>query len=109
MKKIVFLLLFFCSGIVFSQNEQLAQNYFDKGDFEKAKISFEELLKAQPYNAYYFQRIIECYQQLGLFNDAEKSIQERYKQYQQSNLLVELGCNYQLKKDDLTAWTRSEW
>ena len=103
MKKIIFLLLFFCSGIVFSQNEQLAQNYFDKGDFEKAKISFEELLKAQPYNAFYFQRIIECYQQLGLFNDAEKSIQERYKQYQQSNLLVELGCNYLLKKDNSNA------
>ena len=103
MKKIVFLLLFFCSGIVFSQNEQLAQNYFDKGDFEKAKISFEELLKAQPYNAFYFQRIIECYQQLGLFDSAEKSIQERYKQFQQSNLLVELGCNYLLKKDDSNA------
>ncbi len=99
MKKIIFLLLFLCSGIVFSQNEQLAQNYFDKGDFEKAKISFEELLKLNPYNAYYFQRIIECYQQLELFNEAEKSIQERYKQYQQSNLLVELGCNYLLKKD----------
>ncbi len=103
MKKIIFLLLFCCSGIVFSQNEQLAQNYFDKGDFEKAKISFEELLKLQPYNAYYFQRIIECYQQLGFFNEAEKSIQERYKQYQQSNLLVELGCNYLLKKDDSNA------
>jgi tetratricopeptide (TPR) repeat protein len=99
MKKLVLLLLFCCSGFVFSQNEQLAQNYFDKGDFEKAKISFEELLKTQSYNAFYFQRIIECYQQLGLFNEAEKSIQERYKQYQQSNLLVELGCNYLLKKD----------
>ena len=44
MKKILFLFLFLCAGIVFSQNEQLAQNYFEKGDFEKAKISFEELL-----------------------------------------------------------------
>jgi tetratricopeptide (TPR) repeat protein len=103
MKKIVFLLLVFCSEIVFCQNEQLAQNYYDKGDFEKAKISFEELLKVQPYNAYYFQRIIECYQQLGLFDIAEKSIQERYKQFQQSSLLVELGCNYQLKKDEINA------
>jgi tetratricopeptide (TPR) repeat protein len=34
---------------------------------------------------------------------AEKSILERYKQYQQSNLLVELGCNYVLKKDDANA------
>ena len=103
MKKIVFLLLLLCSGFIFSQNEQLAQNYFDKGDFEKAKISFEELLKTQPYNGYYFQRIIECNQQRQLFDVAEKSIQERYKQFQQSNLLVELGCNYLLKKDEKNA------
>jgi hypothetical protein len=31
--------------VCFSQNEQLAQYYYDKGDFEKAKISYEELLK----------------------------------------------------------------
>lgn len=103
MKKIVLLILLLCSGFVFSQNEQLAQNYFDKGDFEKAKISFEELLRSQPYNSYYFQRIIECNQQLQLFDLVEKSIVERYKQYKQSNLLVELGCNYLLKKDEVNA------
>lgn len=97
----VFFLLSSC--FIFSQNEQLAQNYFDKGDFEKAKISYEELLKTAPYNTYYFQRIIECYQQLQLFDVAEKSILERYKQYQQPNLLVELGCNYLLKKDEENA------
>lgn len=92
-----------CSCLIFSQNEQLAQNYFDKGDFEKAKISYDELLKTQPYNGYYFQRVIECNQQLQLFDVAEKSIKDRYQQYQQSNLLVELGSNYLLKKDEINA------
>jgi tetratricopeptide (TPR) repeat protein len=92
-----------CSCLIFSQNEQLAQNYFDKGDFEKAKISYDELLKTQPYNGYYFQRVIECNQQLQLFDVAEKSIKDRYQQYQQSNLLVELGSNYLLKKDEVNA------
>ena len=77
MKKLLLCLTLFFSLIVFSQNEQLAQNYFDKGDFEKAKISYEELLKSQPGNGYYFQKVIDCYQQLQQYNLAEKAIQER--------------------------------
>ena len=103
MKKIIVFLFLCCFGIVFAQNEQLAQNYFDKGDFEKAKISYEELFKTQPYSGLYFQRIIECEQQLQHFDIAEKKIQERMKVMQQTNLLVELGYNYQLKKDDANA------
>ena len=99
MKKIFCSVLLLFSLVVFAQNDQLAQNYFDKGDFEKAKISYEELLKTQPSNSYYFQKIIECYQQLQLLDQAEALIQERLKQYNQSNLLVELGYNFQLKKD----------
>jgi tetratricopeptide (TPR) repeat protein len=103
MKKIVCLLLLLCTGIVFSQNEQLAQNYFDKGEFEKAKISFEELLKTQPYNSLYFQRLIECQQQLQQFDLAQKGIEDRMKMMHQTNLLVELGYNYQLRKDTINA------
>lgn len=103
MKKILVFLFLCCFGNVFAQNEQLAQNYFDKGDFEKAKISYEELFKTQPYSGLYFQRIIECEQQLQHFDIAEKKIQDRMKVMQQTNLLVELGYNYQLKKDDANA------
>lgn len=103
MKKLFLHIALFFSLICFSQNEQLAQYYFEKGDFEKAKISFEELLKNQPSNFLYFQRTIDCYQQLQLFDIAEKSIRERLNQYKQGYLLVELGYNYQLQKDDASA------
>jgi tetratricopeptide (TPR) repeat protein len=103
MKKFVIYLLLLFPLLVFSQNDQLAQNYFDKGDFEKAKISYEELLKSQQGNGYYFQRLIECYQQLLQFDKAEASIQDRLKLYQQAGLLVELGYNYQLQKDAVKA------
>lgn len=99
MNKIFLGLLLFFSVVVCAQNDQLAQNYFDKGDFEKAKITYEELLKTNTGNGYYFQRLIECYQQLQLLDQAETLIQARLKQFNQSNLLVELGYNYQLKKD----------
>lgn len=91
--------MLFFSLIVFSQNEQLAQNYFDKGDFEKAKISYEELLKSQLGNGNYFQRLIDCYQQLQQFEVAEKAIQSRYSIFKQASLLVELGYNYQMQKE----------
>ncbi|HMK06840.1 MAG TPA: tetratricopeptide repeat protein, partial [Flavobacterium sp.] len=99
-KKIILFLLVVLPWLAFSQNDQLAQNYFDKGDFEKAKITYEDLLKAQPGNGYYFQRLMECYQQLQQYDKAETSIQERLKQFQQAGLLVELGYNYHLQKDE---------
>lgn len=97
MKKLS-IILCLISWQLWSQNEQLAQNYFDKGEFEKAKISYESLLGAQPYNSLYFQRVVECQQQLQDFQGAEKILLSRSKQYQQAFLLVELGYNYQLQK-----------
>ena len=91
-------LLIFTQGS-FAQNEQLAQNYFDKGEFEKAIISFDELLKAIPSNPYYFQKKIECLQQLQQYDKAEIEIIEQLKSFSYSVLLVELGYNYQLKKE----------
>lgn len=82
-----------------AQNEQLAQNYFDKGDFEKAKISYEALVKSQPGNSFYFQKLVDSYQQLAQYDVVEKLLQERIAKYPMGSLLVDLGYNYQLKKD----------
>lgn len=100
MKRIVQFFCLLLPLLTFAQNEQLAQNYFDKGDFEKALISYEQLLAQQPANGYYFQRLIETYQQLQKYDLAEKAIQKRYDMYKQGNLLVELGYNYHLQKDE---------
>jgi tetratricopeptide (TPR) repeat protein len=100
MKKLFLYITLFFSLICFSQNEQLAQYYYDKGDFEKAKISYEELLQEIPLNSQYFLRIIDCSQQLQQFESAEKAIQERLEKYNQGNLLVELGYNFQLQKNE---------
>ena len=95
-----FLLLTFS---VFAQNEQLAANYFEKGDFEKALVSYEELFNKQPGNAIFFQRTVECYQQLSQFDKAQQLIQQRLDKYKQPNMFIELGYNYQLQKDDKNA------
>ncbi|MBC7643435.1 MAG: tetratricopeptide repeat protein [Flavobacterium sp.] len=102
MRKIILILTLLITSIVFSQ-DQLAQNYFDKGDFEKAIISYDELLKNQPSNSNYFQKLVECMQQLKQLDKAEIVVKERLDKYKQSNLLVELGYNYRLKKDESNA------
>ena len=100
MKKLLLHISLFFSLIGFSQNEQLAQYYYDKGDFEKAKISYEELLQSLPQNYQYFIRTIDCYQQLKQFDVAEKAIQTRLDKYKQSSLLVELGYNFKIQQQD---------
>ncbi|HEX8563817.1 MAG TPA: tetratricopeptide repeat protein [Flavobacterium sp.] len=103
MRKIIFIVFCLVSIAASAQNEQLAQNYFDKGDFEKAKLSYEELLVKQPSNGFYFGRLVESYQQLLQFDLAEKAILQRLDKYKQPVLLVELGYNYQLKKEPAKA------
>lgn len=99
MKNILFILILFLCFSAKAQNEQLANNYFDRGDFEKALVSYEELLKSNEGIFSYFQRTIECLQQLQQFDKAEKMLVNRIDKYKQSNLLVELGFNYQLQKN----------
>lgn len=101
MKLLAAFLLF--ATLAFGQNEQLAQNYFDKGDFEKAIISYQELLKLQPHNTAYFQRLVESHQQLRQFDIAKKAIEDRLERTRQSSLLVELGYNYHLQKEESKA------
>ena len=100
MKKIIFLFSLFYSLIGFSQDDQLAMNYFEKGEFEKALVSFQELLTRQSGNGYYFQKTVECQQQLKQYGVAEKAILNRLDKYKQAALLVELGSNYQLQKEE---------
>jgi tetratricopeptide (TPR) repeat protein len=99
MKKILLILILFFSLGANAQNEQLANNYFDRGDFEKALLSYEDLLKNQIGNFNYFQRIIECYQQLQQYEKAQKAIEVQLDKFKQNQLLVELGYNFQLQKD----------
>lgn len=103
LQKIVFIVLFMTSFWVSAQNEQLALQYFDDGEFEKAITIFEENLQKQPSNYFFFQKVIECRQQLKQYDKAEEVILKRKEKYNQPVLLVELGYNYQLQKNEIEA------
>ncbi len=91
------MLFFAVSG--FSQTEQLAKNYFDRGEFEKAQNIYEKLVEQEPNNPDYFFGLIATYQQLEKFQEAEELL--NYKVNNTANAphyLVELGHNYELQQ-----------
>lgn len=99
LQKIAFFLFILSSIWVSAQNEQLALQYFDDGEFEKALTIFEESSQKQPSNFFFFQKIIECQQQLKQYDKAEEVILKRKDKNNQPLLLIELGYNYQLQKN----------
>ena len=95
------LLLFFSclfSFWVSAQNEQLALDYFEKGEFEKAVTLYEEIHTKQPTNLFFFEKLLHCYRQLQQFDKAENLIEKRKQKYNQPTMQIELGYNFQLQK-----------
>jgi tetratricopeptide (TPR) repeat protein len=99
MKQLLAIIFIFISVTVFAQNDQLAYNYFEKGEFEKALSIYQDLERAQPNNTFYTQKIVACYQQLSQYDKAGKLLSDKYERMKQPMLLVEIGYNYQLQKD----------
>lgn len=95
------LLLFFSclfSFWVSAQNDQLALDYFEKGEFEKAVTLYEEIYTKQPSNLFFFEKLLHCYRQLQQFDKAENLIEKRKQKYNQPTMQIELGYNFQLQK-----------
>ena len=93
----IFLCAIFLSFSLFAQNEQLAQDFFEKGDFEKALNSYEKLYKTQKRLSY-FLKIVACHQQLQQYQIAEQLLDNELKRsVVQPQLYIEMGYNYALK------------
>ena len=80
-------------------DESLAEDYFDRGQFEKALISYQKLYSEKNNNLNYFYRIIEIYQQLENYQAAELMLMEKVSGQRNPQFIVELGYNYQLMGD----------
>ncbi|NDI98691.1 tetratricopeptide repeat protein [Flavobacterium sp. LaA7.5] len=103
MKKLLLCIILLFSVAVFGQNEQLANNYFEKGEFEKALVIYEQLDEKQPTNTFIAQRMAAAYQQLEQYDKAQKLLLEKLEKTNQPILLVELGYNHQLQKNTAEA------
>lgn len=78
-------------------NEAQADSYYKKGAFKKALIIYENLIKQKPYDYNYTNRLVDIYQQLEQYNEAENIIVEQLEKTRNPAMVVALGYNFQLK------------
>lgn len=72
---IIFIVLIFASVFpTIAQNEVLAQEYFDKGEFEKAENLYQSLWEKQPSNLFLLDKLIQCQQSLQKYEQVEQTI-----------------------------------
>lgn len=96
----IFFLFSISSFSGYCQSEQLAKNYFDQGEYEKALQTYKNLLKEDPGNPDYFFGLISAHQELENFSEAEKLLLEKVENSANlPTLLVELGHNYELQRN----------
>ncbi len=94
-----FILLVFISVNVFSQDDIFAKDYFENGEYEKALLEYKKLYAKSPTNTIYIFQLINTYQQLEKYNEAEQFLMKLLEKNNYPAFLVELGYNYQLKNN----------
>lgn len=100
MRCLGFILVFFlsCFGL-YAQSEQIAQNYIDQGQYEKALNVYQELLRENPENGNFFDGVITAYQQLEDFPSAEALLLSKLNRNGvDPGILIELGHNAALQQ-----------
>lgn len=94
-------LIFGWIGAALAQNEALAQDYFEKGEYEKAESLYKSLSEKQPFQTTYFQNLILCQQAQNKFDEAQNTIEKQYIKFPNQYFLeVELGYNFELQHQD---------
>jgi tetratricopeptide (TPR) repeat protein len=96
-----FLLISFSASAQDNTSEQLAIQYYQNNEFEKAALLFEELFESKPSSSVYYSYFLDCLLQL---NDHDKALKELKKQVKrfpnQSEFEVDLGYIYLLLGDE---------
>lgn len=101
MRCFVFIMLWLVGGLVVNaQNDQLARNFFEQGEYKKALRVYQQLLEEQPGNPVYFKGVVSSYQQMEDFASAEKLLFERLNNSANNpTILIELGHNFELQNN----------
>jgi tetratricopeptide (TPR) repeat protein len=103
MKKLFLFLLFTMPFILSGQNQQLAEQYFQTGELEKAAVIYEKLYTQQAGD-HYFERYLACLMDLSRFDEAEKIINKQIKKEpSKSTLYVQLGKLYERQNKESAA------
>lgn len=104
MRTYCFILLLFSFTAGLAQNDALAKNYYEQGQFEKALGIYQKLSRQYPFRLDYFLGMVAAHQQLENFGEAEKILKEKLGDGRNfPQLYVELGYNFSLQGKPLLA------
>lgn len=81
----------------FSQEDILAKEYFNNGEFEKALTYYQAIYNKTPNNNSYLVGLVKTHQQLEQFSEAETLLLNQINRIVYPALYVELGYNYYLQ------------
>jgi len=99
----IFLLSLFLltTGLLTAQSNQLAQQYYRDGEYEKSANLYLVLAKQKPGNSFYFDRYITSLLQLQRFDEAEGALKKQLrKRPQEVALYVKYGQLLEEKFDE---------
>lgn len=104
MRSLIIILFLLISGLCYSQDQQMAYDYFRKGEYEKSASIYKTLYEQNNFNSNYLLRLLYCERQLENYNKSKILIDNHIKKYpRQVHFYVELGYNYQLQYDHTNA------
>jgi len=98
-RKLIVILFIFNAFYSFSQNSQLAYNYFSKGEYEKASTLYKQLYEKNKVRRDYFKKLLSCYQLSENFEAATNLLNNHQKDFpKQVNIIIEIGYNLELQR-----------
>jgi len=104
MRWLLFVAFLFSFTILSAQNNQLAQQYFRDGEYEKSAELYLALSKDRPDNSFYFDRYIASLLQLQRFDAAESALKKQLrKRPEEVALYVKYGQLLEEKFDEAGA------
>ncbi|MCK5814484.1 MAG: hypothetical protein KAH07_00920, partial [Flavobacteriaceae bacterium] len=100
MRQLIILLFISTAALSYGQSQQMAYDYFRKGEYEKAASIYKELYEQNNFNSNYLLRLLYCERQLENFDESKILIENHLSKYpRQVQFYVELGYNYELRYD----------
>lgn len=81
-------------------DEQLAAQYFQKGEYEKAILYYDKLYRAQP-DPFFYEQLFRCHMGLKHYEEAEKLAKDQLRrQSGDPRYMVDLGSVYRAQGED---------
>ncbi|MBL0045130.1 MAG: tetratricopeptide repeat protein [Flavobacteriales bacterium] len=80
-------------------DEQLAAQYFQQGDFDRASLYYDKLYKQQP-STFNYEQLFQCWMSLKNYENAEKLARDQQRRQNDPRGSVDMGVVLKAKGED---------